>query len=985
MRRLLPRNGVALLALVALIFAATPPAPAFQPVTESQMYEIPLPEFYPLGESDAAFAADERSISQSLTSRYGGNWRVFSFNPQANTPRYVYGSGAKLAGAIGSPQTVEQLARQVIEDNPGLFRADPLNLELSATPHARGKWVAHFQQTYHGLEVWQGKALVAFSDDGRLLLMSSDYYSDIDLDPVPGLSASDAVQIACGDLPFDPAVDKVEGTPELMVLPYPLSETEVEHHLVYRVRVRTSDPLGIWVTHLDARSGQILWRYNAICLEYLGDTTASVQEDTYCNGATDQAVHYLRLNISGIGTVITDTHGTWSIAGTGGARTVSGDLYGPYIDMNNYGGAEANYSGTAQEDVPLTVVWDNGNSRQDERDTFDAINDIHDFFELFAPGFGYTNQRISAYVNRTDGYCPGNAWWDGTINFCAEGGGYANTGEIQGVAHHEFGHGVQDAILGWQGDQGLGEGNSDILSVLMSHEPIIGLGFYLGNCTSGIRTADNTLVYPDDVIGQQIHYAGQVICGFHWDSQLLLESLYGQEAGTILAADNWHWGRVLLQPTTQPDQVYATFFADDDDGNMDNGTPHHWAYCEAAENHGFECPEILVGVLFSHTPLEDTIDTTNPYVVGATIWSTEGGLDPSTVKIVWRRNEGSWNEVLMTHLGGDNYQGEIPAQNHGKIDYYLYAEDLVGTVGSLPVTAPDAYFRFLVATSIDPLEETGGWTAGDVDDDATTGLWVRADPVGTTYSGNVVQPEDDHTIAGTECWITGNGSVGGAAGEQDVDGGKTTLFSPVYDLSTYEEVTVRYWKWYTNNRGYNPNEDYWDVLVSNNGGGSWTTVEHTTSSTNAWVAFTFDLADYFAAPGQMQLKFIAQDEGAGGSLVEAGIDDFVLVAISGVSGVEDGDLAVRFVTDLAQNHPNPFNPRTEISFSLEKAGPVSLKVFDARGRLMARLVDGDLPAGPQRVAWDGARDDGRPVASGVYFYQLEADNQVFSKRMLLLK
>ena len=100
---------------------------------------------------------------------------------------------------------------------------------------------------------------------------------------------------------------------------------------------------------------------------------------------------------------------------------------GPYVTVANYNGAEAAFSGTAAENVPFTVRFDDTNARHDERDTFDAVNDIHDFFELFAPGFAYTNAHINAYVNRTDGYCPGNAWWDGTINFCAGSSQYGNT------------------------------------------------------------------------------------------------------------------------------------------------------------------------------------------------------------------------------------------------------------------------------------------------------------------------------------------------------------------------------------------------------------------------------------------------------------------------------------------------------------------------------------------------------------------------------
>lgn len=88
---------------------------------------------------------------------------------------------------------------------------------------------------------------------------------------------------------------------------------------------------------------------------------------------------------------------------------------------------------------------------------------------------------------------------------------------------------------------------------------------------------------------------------------------------------------------------------------------------------------------------------------------------------------------------------------------------------------------------------------------------------------------------------------------------------------------------------------------------------------------------------------------------------------------------------LEQNHPNPFNPTTTISWRLAGAGPMSLRVFDARGRLVRTLVEGHGEAGPGSVRWDGRDRRGRAVASGVYFYRLTAGSQSFTRRMTLVK
>ncbi len=77
-------------------------------------------------------------------------------------------------------------------------------------------------------------------------------------------------------------------------------------------------------------------------------------------------------------------------------------------------------------------------------------------------------------------------------------------------------------------------------------------------------------------------------------------------------------------------------------------------------------------------------------------------------------------------------------------------------------------------------------------------------------------------------------------------------------------------------------------------------------------------------------------------------------------------------TALGANYPNPFNPRTSFSFSLDKTDQVNLAVFDLRGHKVRTIVEAVLPAGryDQHFNWDGVDDRGAPVNSGIYFYRL---------------
>ncbi len=88
---------------------------------------------------------------------------------------------------------------------------------------------------------------------------------------------------------------------------------------------------------------------------------------------------------------------------------------------------------------------------------------------------------------------------------------------------------------------------------------------------------------------------------------------------------------------------------------------------------------------------------------------------------------------------------------------------------------------------------------------------------------------------------------------------------------------------------------------------------------------------------------------------------------------------------LYANAPNPFNPSTTIRFDLPQAGEVELRIFDMLGRHVRTLVNKNQPAGRYAIAWDGRNEQGQPVASGTFIYQLRAGTLVQSRRMAMVR
>jgi choice-of-anchor B domain-containing protein len=277
-----------------------------------------------------------------------------------------------------------------------------------------------------------------------------------------------------------------------------------------------------------------------------------------------------------------------------------------------------------------------------------------------------------------------------------------------------------------------------------------------------------------------------------------------------------------------------------------------------------------------------------------------------------------------------------------------------------------------------------GWSLLDPDDTAITGQWIRAVPVPS--GGGDVQPGVDATpdASGGLCFVTGNASGPGAAlGEADVDGGKTTLTSPAWDLSGLDDPQVAYSRWYVNQAGANPGTDVFTVQISDDDGGSWVTLETLSADATPWTRRVFRVLDYVTPSAQVRVRFVADDSDPG-SLVEAVIDDIEYWGASATAVDPPADAPVTGTIRL-EAYPNPFNPTTQLRFELRRAARVRLDIHDLRGRRILQLIDRELEAGVHVERWDGHDAGGHPVASGVYVATLQVGGDSSSQKLVLAK
>lgn len=670
----------------------------------------------------------------------------------------------------------------------------------------------------------------------------------------------------------------------------------------------SNDNSECWLFVVDAATGEILFDEDQIIFEDVyGSVSGLATEGTgaeHCEDEVLTPMKYARVSI-GSEFVYTNNLGGYVIpnAGTSDVEVVS-PIWGEYFRVFHHTGTESVLYNTVTPPGPANFTHNAGNTEmvRAQYNSYIEANIIRDLVLKHNPFYPVVSTQFEfpIYANRTDGYCPGNAWYsssDQSLNFCKAGSGYPNT-SWSTVIHHEYGHHLVNVAGSGQGQYG--EGMGDVMGIVVTDESGTGFGFF-GDCLTPLREADNTMQYP---CSGEIHDCGQLISGCVWSTRNELMVTYPSTYLDTLA--NLAVNSMLLHTgsTITPQITIDWLTLDDDDGFLENGTPNRVDICAGFGAHNMDCPD-LTPIFFSYSEglpevIAPGVATTFPVTVNS------GGMDPveASGELFYSIDGGAYQSGSMVETTPNEYDATLPALDcDNKITFYFSAEaDGFGTVTD-PSDAPTTAFRSYVATGLvttfeDDFELNTGWA---VSGDASDGQWNRGVPVG---GGDRGDPPTDFDGSG-KCYLTDN-----VDGNSDVDGGTTILASPTIDLSEGDAL-IHYARWYSNDYGDSPHADVFVVYVSNDDGLlNWVEVETVgpvEESSGGWYEHTFLVSDFVVPTATVKVRFDASDLGQG-SVVEAAVDDFWVKRLecdAQTDGDEDG------IPDLSDNCPFIPNPLQE--------------------------------------------------------------------------
>ncbi len=728
--------------------------------------------------------------------------------------------------------------------------------------------LVYYRQIRDGIPVFRGEArvLVKNEPDYPVVLVSSALRSLNDFKPdKSGIDFNRALFSARDEVPA--LTDFTE--PEVVIWAG-YNDRDARPRTAIQVTGYNDKPER-WLFVIDAVSGEILFQEDQIEFEDVtgqvrGMVTQGIGAEQ-CESESPEPFPYARVNI-GSTITYTDINGNFTIPYSGTGQVIlESRSWGQWFRVYNYGGTDVVLPDTVNTPGPADFMHNQANTSELIRAQANAYvesNVVRDMVVAQNPSYpGMSVTSFPVYVNRTDGYCPGNAWYDPgdeSINFCRIGSGYPNTA-WGSVLHHEYGHHLVN--MAGSGQDQYGEGMGDCIAVTIADDPRLGLGFY-GNCTTPLRNADNTMQYP---CSDEAHTCAPLLAGCIWDTRSeLLAAGYPDYLDII---QNLTVNSILLHTgsLTTPQITIDFLTLDDDDANLENGTPHWSQICAGFGAHNMDCPA-MIPILFSYPDgkpdvMEPDQEKTFRVVAGP------GGDTPvsGTGVFYYSLNGGSWQNVPMTELTPNEYQAVLPASDcNNQFSWYVSAEASSWGIVTDPSDAPTSVYKSVVADTIftafeDNFETDKGWTTSAT---ATAGLWQRGIPAG---GGDRGDPPNDFD-GSSRCYLTGN-----TYGDSDVDGGYVYLVSPVFDISTGDAI-VNYARWYSNNYGADPNNDLFKVYISGNNGTSWTLVETIGPADQAnggWYENSFLISDFTTPTAQMKLRFEASDLNSG-SVVEAGID-----------------------------------------------------------------------------------------------------------------
>lgn len=513
-----------------------------------------------------------------------GAWQA-AWDNATGVPRRIWGSGVGAPGAVASAAVAEAVARGMLASHIDLLApgSAPSDFVLVSNRLDGDIRAVGFAQTASGYRVVGGQVSFLFKRD-RLIVIGSEALPDVEVVvpkaalawTAPRMHSSLRSAVALASAPVS-----LEGAD--VILPLVGDDAVVGYRVVTPMSI-DGGAEGRYTGYLDPATGQVIAlvqknQYATATLLYRG-------VDRYPGrGRIDRPATRAHVTVNSVPTITSPTGlVTWTPETQAGVQTsIVGDLVSVVNKATDGGAASARLL----LDPGGQAIWDASGVDEDDAQViaYLGISLAKDYVRTHLdPTMATLDQQLTVNVNIDQG-C--NAFFDGTsVNFFRRTNRCENTGRLEDVVLHEYGHRIHTAeIVAGVGafDAAMSEGVADFFAASVIGDPGVGRGFNFTDVPlRDLDPPDMEWTWPRDI--GEIHRTGMIYGGIFWDLRKQFIADFGHEAGVALV--NKLFVGSMRYAADIPSSLVAALAVDDDDGDLSNGTPHECAIRAAFGSHG---------------------------------------------------------------------------------------------------------------------------------------------------------------------------------------------------------------------------------------------------------------------------------------------------------------------------------------------------------------------------------------------------------------
>lgn len=407
--------------------------------------------------------------------------------------------------------------------------------------------------------------------------------------------------------------------------------------LALQYTAKASDGAGKWTFVADAETGDILHVESNVHFDVTGSVKGKVitsTESAECGVLGTVPLPYANVT-SASGNAVTDKNGAFTITQSGTSPfDITSNISGKYFVVSDAGSTSTSLSLRVTPPGPANFVHQDNQVPPEkvlaQLNVYKNVNDLRDMLLAAVPSYpvisSETGFKVNVNVSDTQTCLrTGGAWYDGdvipnSINFCPRDSEHANTA-FRSIIHHEYGHHIIESSGSGQAEYG--EGMADTIAMLFAKDPKIGSGYYLNQCSTPLRNANTTCQYdPANCSSCGAFYeCGNMLSGIVWDIWKALDVTSPATSAVIIR--QLVFSSILLHSGTRIDPSIAVdmLTLDDNDGLLENGTPHYSEICSGFSAHGMTCPAIVNGLVVKGSDLVAEGLSAGPFAPGSTTYT----------------------------------------------------------------------------------------------------------------------------------------------------------------------------------------------------------------------------------------------------------------------------------------------------------------------------------------------------------------------------